>query len=41
MTSIHELNEDCLIDAGAVVIKNVPQKGCSCRCASEDVRVKE
>lgn len=41
MTGIHELGEDCLIGAGAVVIRDVPKKAVMAGVPANILRIKE
>lgn len=41
MTGIHELGEDCLIGAGAVVIKDVPDRAVMAGVPAKVLRIKE
>lgn len=41
MTGLHELGEDCLIGAGAVVIKDVPERAIMAGVPAKVLRVKE
>lgn len=41
MTGMHELGEDCLIGAGAVVIKDVPDKAVMAGVPAKVLRIKE
>ena len=41
MTGLHELGEDCLIGAGAVVIKDVPERAVMAGVPAKVLRVKE
>lgn len=41
MTGLHELGEDCLIGAGAVVIKDVPAKAVMAGVPAKVLRIKE
>ena len=41
MTGIHELGEDCLIGAGAVVIKDVPEKAVMAGVPARIIKIKE
>lgn len=41
MTGLHELGEDCLIGAGAVVIKDVPEKAIMAGVPAKVLRIKE
>lgn len=41
MTGLHSLGEDCLIGAGAVVIKDVPQKAVMAGVPAKILRIKE
>lgn len=41
MTGIHEIGEDCLIGAGAVVIKDVPERAVMAGVPAKVLRIKE
>lgn len=41
MTGIHELGEDCLVGAGAVVIKDVPEKAVIAGVPAKVLRIKD
>ena len=41
MTGIHEIGEDCLIGAGAVVIKDVPPKAIMAGVPAKVIKYKE
>ena len=41
MTGMHELGEDCLIGAGAVVIKDVPDRAVMAGVPAKVLRIKE
>ena len=41
MTGLHELGEDCLIGAGAVVIRDVPDKAVMAGVPAKLLKMKE